>query len=227
MFTVLLRDLCIYTNSRRYRIVQLTVLCCLVLCFFLSTLTFYAQGIEKQSFGMFFDVGKRVYSVLTVCLYITQLLIPKHAIESVNLERHLYSSKYIADQNSDNAALLALTPLPFWKIILGKITSVAIWWLLGAFLTTPLFTLSLIMGGLGVSLMMKIGIILIINGTFLALVGITSAIRYHPKRAFSISYVIILAINILPLIPIATIDRFPFLDMLSPMHAILTVLSSG
>ena len=227
MFAVLLKDLRIYTNTRRYLIIHFTVLCCLALSFFLSTLVFYAQGIEKQSSGMFFDVGKRVYSVLTVCLYITQLLIPKHAIESVNLERCFSSSKYSVDKKSDTAALLALTPLPFWKTILGKISSVVIWWFLGAFLTIPLFTLSLIMGGLSVSLMMKSGFILIVNGMFVALVGITAAIRYHPKRAISISYGIILTLNILPLIPIAPIDRFPLLDMLSPLHALLTVLSSG
>lgn len=227
MFAVLLKDLHIYTNSRRYRIVQLTVLCCLVLCFFLSTLEFYAQGIEKQSSGIFFDVGKRVYSVLTICLYITQLLIPKHAIESINIERRPYLSKYSADKNSGNAALLVLTPLPFWKMLLGKIMAVVIWWFLGAFLTIPLFTLSLYMGGLSISQLIKCGFILIVNSLFVALVGITSAIWNHSKRAASISYGIILTINILPLIPIAPIDRFPMLDMLSPLHALLTVLSSG
>ena len=227
MFAVIVKDLRIFTNSRRYRIVQLTVLCCLVLCFFISTLEFYAQGIEKQSSGRFLDVGKSVYSVLTICLYITQLLIPKHAIESVNLERCSYQSKYTANKNSDTAALLALMPLPFWKMILGKISAVVIWWFLGVFLTIPLYTLSLIMGGLSFSPMLKSGFILIVNGTFVALVGIMSAIRYHPKRAASISYGIILTINILPLIPISPIDRFPLLDMLSPLHALLTVLSSG
>lgn len=227
MFTVLLKDLSIYTNSRRYRIVQLTVLCCLVLCFFLSTLEFYAQGIEQQSSGMFFDVGRHVYSVLAVCIYITQLLIPKHAIESINIERPSNVSKYNTDKNSDNAALLELTPIPYWKIILGKLSAVVIWWFFGVFLTIPLFTLSLYMGGLSISQLVKCGFILIVNSLFFALVGIMSAIWNHPKRAASISYGIILTINILPLIPITPIDRFPMLDMLSPLHALLAVLSSS
>ncbi len=227
MFAVLLKDLRIYTNSRRYRLVQLTVLCCLVLCFFLSTLEFYAQGIEEQSSGMFFDVGRYVYSVLTVCIYITQLLIPKHAIESINIERRSYLSKSNVDRNLDNAALLVLIPIPFWKMILGKISAVIIWWFFGVFLTLPLFTLSLYMGGLCISQLMKSGFILIVNSLIVALVGIMSALWNHPKRAASISYGIILTINILPLLPISPIDRFPLLDLLSPLHALLTVLSSG
>ena len=226
MFAVFLKDLRIYTNSRRYRIVQFTVLCCLVLCLFLSTVAFYAQGIEKQSSGMLYDVGKRVYSVLTVCLYMTQLLIPKHAIESVNLERRYFFPKYDANKIKDTAALLALAPLPIWKMILGKITGIVVWWFLGVFLTIPLYTLSLLMGGLSGSQMMKSGSILIVNGIFVALVGILFAIRYRPKQAASISYGIILTINILPLIPIAPIDRVPFLYLLSPLHALLKVLFS-
>ena len=227
MFAVLRKDLCIYTNSRRYRIVQLTVLCCFVLCFFLSTLEFYARGIEKQSSGIFLDVGKRVYSVLIIYLYITQLLIPKHAIESVNLEYCSHLSKYNANNYNDNAALLVLTPIPFWKRILGKFSSVVIWWFLGAFLTIPVFTLSLYMGSLSISHMMKCGFIVILNSLFIALVSITFAIWNHPKRASSIIYGIILTINILPLIPITPIDRIPLLDMLSPLNALLTILTSG
>ena len=226
MFAIFIKDLRIYTNSRKYRLIQFVVLCLLVLCLFLSAIEFYAQGIKKLEAGNISNVGERTYSFLIIILFITQFLVPKHAVEAVNLERLTPIKTDQTYKHNENHTFLILTPLSNWKIIFGKLVAVIIWSMLGVLLTIPLFTLSIYMGGVPFSQLMKCGFVIILSSILFALIGISSAMWNEPIRAITISYGIILSITFLPLLPIPPFIDIPMLDMLSPLQALFSILQS-
>lgn len=224
MFTLCIKDLRIYTNSRKYRRLHFVILCILVLCLFLSAIEFYAQGLERHQSDNTFLVGERTYSVLIISLFIAQFLVPKHAVEAISMERLLPNKIDILQKRDTNDSLLILTPLPHWKIIFGKLVAVIIWSMLGVLLTIPLFALSTFMGGLPILQLMKCGLVILVSSILFALIGISSAMRNEPKRAKTICYGIILTITFLPLFPIAPFVHIPMLDLLSPLSALFSIL---
>ena len=226
MFTLCIKDLRIYTNSRKYRRIHFVVLCVLTLCLFLGAIEYYAQGLERHQSGSTFLVGERTYSVLIICLFIAQFLVPKHAVESVSLERFLTNKLDGLHKHNNNDSLLILTPLSHWKIIVGKLVAVVLWSMLGVLLTIPLFALSIFMGGLPILQLMKCGLVILVSSLLFALIGISSAMWNEPKRAKTISYGIILALTFLPLFPLAPFVYIPMLDLLSPLSALFSILHS-
>ncbi len=226
MFSLFIKDLRIYTNSRKYRLIQFVVLCILVLCIFLSAIEFYAQGLERHQSGNTSLVAERTYSVLIICIFLTQFLVPKHAVEAVSIERSIPNKKDRLFKHNDNATLLTLTPLSPWKIIVGKLAAIIIWCMLGVLLTIPLFALSTFMGGLPILQLMKCGLVILVSSILFALIGISSAMWNEPTRAKTISYGIILAITFLPLFPITPFVHIPMLDLLSPLSALFSILDS-
>lgn len=227
MFAIILKDLRSYTNSRKYQIIQFVILSLLILLLFGAAMEFYAQGIEKQRAGGGIDVGKQVYALLIVCLFILQFLVPKHAVEAVFLERSKMFLKGRLWQHSGNGAMLVLTPLTNWKILGGKLTAVVIWALWRVWLTLPLFALSGYIGGLAILQLIKCGVVILVSCIFFALIGIGFALWNPAIRAKGISYGIVLLITFLPLIPITPFGKIPMFDVLSPFCALLSILQSG
>ena len=221
MLAIILKDLRLFTNSRKYRIIQFFTLSVFALLLFGATVEFYAQGMENST-----DVGKQTYAFFIVCLFIAQFLVPRHAVEAVYMER---SQSFLQGQlrgYSGNGALLALTPLPNWKILGGKLAAVVIWALWGVWLTIPLFALSSYIGGVAISQLMKCGAVILVSCSFFALVGTGFALWKPAIHAKGISYGFILAVTFLPLIPITPFTDIPMFRVLSPFCAGLSILRS-
>ena len=224
MLAIILKDLRFYTNSRKYKIIQFVILSVLVFMLFVSIMEFYAQGTETQLDRSQIDVGRQTYALFIICIFIVQFLVPRHAVEAVRME---ISKSFLGDRlqrYSGNSTLLALTPLPNWKIFGGKLAAVVIWTLWGIWFAIPLFALSSYIGGLAISQLVKCGVVILISCIFFALIGMGFALWHPAARAKGISYGIILAITFLPLIPILPFSTIPMFDILSPLCAIFSIL---
>ena len=209
MFAIILKELRCYTNSAKYRRIQLLVLCGCVLVLLIGTVEFYAH----QTIG----VGQQTYKLCMVFLFIAQFWVVRHAVEAWHAERG-------SPRDGINGALLALAPLAHWKILAGKLSAVVIWAVWGIWLTVPLFALSSYTGGLAVSQLMKCGAVLLVSCIFFACIGIGCALRQPPARAKSIGYGIILLLTFLPLMPFPPFDTIPLLDAISLLCALLSIL---
>ena len=209
MFAVILKELRCYTNNAKYRRIQMLVLCGFALLLLIGIVEFYAY----QTIG----VGQQAYKLCTIFLFVVQLWVVRHAVEVWRAERQ-------SSGDGINGALLALAPLPNWKILAGKLSAVVLWAVWGIWLTVPLFALSSYTGGLAVSQLIKCGVVLSVSCIFFALVGIGFALRHPPARAKSIGYGIILLLTFLPLMPFPPFDTIPLLDAISPLCALLSIL---
>ena len=208
MLAIIVKELRCYTNIGKYRRMQLVVLCGFALLLLVGTVEFYAHHT--------IDVGKQTYKLCIIFLFIPQFWVPRHAVEAWHI-----------DGNGTNGAMLALSPLASWKILLGKLSAVAIWTMWGVWLTIPLFALSSYTGGLAVSQLAKCGAVLLVSCIFFALIGIGFALRNPPIQAKSISYGLVLLLTFLPLIPIPLFDAIPVLDVISPLCVVLSILSAN
>ena len=226
MLAIILKDLRLYTNSRKYWIIQFIILAALTLLLFGATVEFYAQGIDKQQVGNAIDVGKQTYTLFVICIFSAQFLVPKHAVEAVYMEQSLTFLREHQRRHSGNGAMLALTPLPNWKILGGKLAAVVIWAFWGVWFAIPLFALSSYVGGLAISQLVKCGVVILVSCIFFALVGIGVALWSTSTRAKGMSYGFVLTITFFPLIPISPFTDIPMFDILSPMCAILSILQS-
>ena len=209
MFSIILKELRCYTNSAKYRRIQMLILCGFSLLLLIGTVEFYARHR--------IDVGQQTYKLCMVFLFIAQFWVVRHAVEAWHAEQQ-------SSGPGINGALLALTPLPNWKILAGKLSAVVLWAVWGIWLTVPLFALSSYTGGLAVSQLMKCGVVLSVSCIFFALIGISCALRNPPARAKSIGYGIILLLTFLPLMPFPPFDTIPLLDAISPLCALLSIL---
>ncbi len=226
MLAIILKDLRLYTNSRKYKIIQFGILSVLVFMLFVSTMEFYAQGTDTQLDRGQIDVGKQTYALFIICIFIVQFLVPRHAVEAVYMER---SQTFFKDRqlgNSKNAAMLALTPLSNWKILGGKLAAVVIWALWDIWLTIPLLALSSYIGGLEISQLVKCCVVILVSCIFFTLIGIGIALWNTTTRAKGISYGIILAITFLPLMPISPFTDISMLNIVSPLCALLSIIRS-
>ncbi|MDE0635490.1 MAG: hypothetical protein OXI43_06525 [Candidatus Poribacteria bacterium] len=226
MYALILKDLRSYTHSRKYRIIQFIILAVLTLLLFGATVEFYAQGINKQQVGKAIGVGKQTYTFFIVCLFMSLFSVPTHAVEAVYMERSATSIKDHQNRRGENGAMLALTPLPNWKILGGKLAAVVIWALWGIGLTIPLFALSSYIGGLAAAQLIKSGMVILVSCIFFTMIGIGFALWHSGPRAKGISYGFILAITFFPLFPITPFNAIPMFDILSPLCALLSILQS-
>ena len=208
MLAIIVKELRCYTNISKYRRMQLVVLCGFALLLLVGTVEFYAHHT--------IDVGKQTYKLCIIFLLIPQFWVPRHAVEAWHI-----------DGNGTNGAMLALSPLASWKILVGKLSAVVIWTMWGVWLTIPLFALSSYTGGLAVSQLAKCGAVLLVSCIFFALIGIGVALRNPPIQAKSISYGLVLLLTFLPVIPIPLFDAIPVLDVISPLCALLSILSAN
>lgn len=217
MLAIILKDLYCYVSSRKYRRIQFIVLCTLSLVLFMATVEFYAHRREAGAI----DVGKQTYMVFVIALFIVQFLVPRHAVEALDMERG-----YLRD-DGQNGALLALTSLANWKILAGKLIAVLVWAMWGILLTFPLFALSSYIGGLSLSQWLKCGMVLLVSSIFFALIGISAALWFAATRAKTISYGFVLLITFLPFIPSSLFEDVPMLAAISPLCAFLSIFGTA
>ena len=109
MLAIILKDLRIYTNSRKYLIIQFVVLSVLILVLFIGTVEFYAQGIDTNKTGILVDVGKQTYIFLILCIFFAQFIVPRHAVDAIRLEHTGTNLKDSLLRNDSNWTLLRLT----------------------------------------------------------------------------------------------------------------------
>ena len=209
MFAIILKELRCYTNSAKYRRIQMLVLCGFALLLLVGIVEFYVHHTP--------NVGKQAYKLCIIFLFIPQFWMPRHAVEAWHTDHYLPG-------NGTNGALLALSPLASWKILAGKLSAIVLWTMWGIWLTLPLFALSSYTGGFAVSELAKCGAVLLVSCIFFALIGIGFALRNPPARAKSIGYGIILLLTFLPLMPVPPFDTVPLLDAISPLCALLSIL---
>ena len=212
MLAILVKELQCYTYSKKYRRIQFLILCGFALLLFLGTIEFYAHGT--------IDVGAQAYTLCVIGLYCVQLWVPRHAVEAIHIEQP-------GPGNGTNGALLALSPLADWKILVGKLSAIVLWSMWGIWLTLPLFALSSYTGGLAVSQLVKCGAVLLVSCVFFALVGIGFGLRHPQTRAKGISYGFVLLLTFLPLMPFPLLDAIAVLDVISPLCALLSILHAG
>lgn len=211
MLAIILKELRCYTYSNKYRRIQFLILCALAFLLLVATVEFYAHRTS--------NVGEQVYTFCIIVLFIAQLWVPRHAVEALHTDRSVSGQKI-------NDAMLVLSPLANWKILAGKLSAVVLWAMWGIWLTIPLFALSSYTGGLVASKLVKCGAVLLVSCIFFALIGIGFALYNPSTRAQSISYGLVLLLTFLPLIPIPLLDAIPTLDVMSPLCALLSILSS-
>ena len=222
MLAIILKELCCYCNSTKYRRIQFLILSALILLLFVSTVEFYADSRT----GKPIDVGQQTYVLFIIALFITQFFVPRHAVETWHIEGTRRSYHKHPQGHGQNGALLALTPLANWKILTGKLSAVVIWAGWGIWLTIPLLALSGYTGGLAVAQVVRCGAVLLVSCTFYALIGISFALWNPPIRAKSISYGLVLLTTFLPLIPVPPFNAIPMFASMSPLCALLSILSA-
>jgi len=216
MLTIILKDLYCYVSSGKYRRIHFIALCVLSLVLFMATVEFYAHRRGAGTLG----VGKQAYMLFIIALFIVQFLVPRHAVEAIDMERGYLRA------SGQNGALLALSPLANWKILAGKLSAVVIWAVWGILLTVPLFALSSYIGGSAPLQWMKCGVVLLMSSVFFALIGIGPALWFPSTPAKGVSYGFVLLITFLPSIPSALFEGVPVWAAISPLYALLSIFSA-
>lgn len=227
MIAIIIKDLRIFTNTRKYLIIQFVVLSLLVLGLFLGTIEFYAQGTDTNQNGKPLDVGKQIYTLFILCIFFALFLVPRHAVDTLNLE---FSGGYVNNsplKNRSNWSLLHITPLRYWRIIMGKLIAIVVWsvWLI--WISGPLFALSSYLGGVPIEQYVLSGIVIVVSCLFFAMIGMGFALWLTPINAKGVSYAVVLIITFLPLLPISPFVDLPMLTKLSPIASLLSGLQSG
>ena len=222
MLAIILKELHCYCNSTKYRRIQFLIICALTLLLFVATVEFYADSWTGKSI----DVGKQTYTLFIIALFIVQFWVPRHAVETWHMEwtRRSYQSR--PQGYGQNGALLALTPLTNWQILVGKLSAVVIWALWSIWLTIPLLALSNYIGGLTVAQLVRCAAVLLVSCIFYALIGVGFALWNSPIRAKSISYGLILLTTFLPLVPVPPFNTIPLFAAMSPLCAMLSILNA-
>ncbi len=217
MLAILFKELHTYCNSAKYRRIQLLVLCAFALLLFLATSEFH----DRHRRGETVDVGYQVYTLFILSLFITQFLTPRHAVEAWHAARRHRQDGGHADP------LLALAPLAHWRILVGKLGAVVVWAAWGIWLTVPLLALSIYIGGVPVSHIVKSAVLLLATCLCYACIGSGFALWCSPTQAKSVSYAIVLFTAVLPLVPAAPFNAVPLLKVLSPLCGLLSVFNAA
>ena len=226
MLAIILKDLRIYANTRKYLIVQFVVISVLILVLFIGTMEFYAQGIDTNKIGSLIDVGKQTYIILILCIFFAQFVVPRHAVDAICLEHIGNNFKDNLPSDNSNWTFLRLTPIGNWRIIGGKLTAVVVWsfWLI--WFSIPLFALSGFLGGVTIGQYLQSSVVIFASCLLYALIGIGFALWLSPLNAKGISYGIVLMTTFLPLLPISPFTEIPMIEILSPLAALLSILQS-
>ncbi len=226
MIALIQKDLQIYSNSRKFRNLLFIFLSILVLLFFLGTLEFYAQGTDSQRDGMPIDVDRQTYTLFILCIYFVQLFVTRHAVDAFHLEWSKVSWQNSLQQNSGNVGLLLITPLSNFKILLGKLAAVMIWSLWVIWFTIPLFVLSVFIGGLDITLLLKCGVVILISSILFTLIGLCFATFQPAAHTKAFSFGFVLALTFLPLLPIVPFSNLSLLSIMSPLSALISLLQT-
>ena len=222
MLAIILKELHCYCNSTKYRRIQFLIICALALLLFVATVEFYADSRT----GKPIDVGKQTYTLFIIALLIVQFWVPRHAVEAWHIEVAQRSYSAHLREFGQNGALLALTPLTHWKILVGKLSAIVVWTLWSIWLTLPLLALSNYIGGLTVAQLVRCGAVLLVSCIFYALIGVSFALWNSSSRAKSTSYGFILLTTFLPLVPIPPFNAIPLFAAISPLCAVLSILNA-
>lgn len=225
MLSIVFKDLSIYSNSYKYRLIQFTILVLLIIVFFISLTEFYSSGIENHNEDNA-NPGHQTYSLFIISMLFITFLIPRHAVEILNIEHPEKSNVNSLNVGIGNIAFLKLSKLTDMEILIGKIIVVVIWTLWSIWFLIPIFSLSSYIGGYTIWQLVKCGIVLTINGVFFSIIGYICGLCFHTTTAKGVSYGIILFITLIPLLPF-----YPFnidnLDILSSFAGLSSVLYSG
>lgn len=227
MFAIVLKDLRIFTNTRKYLIIQFVILTILILILFIGTLEFYAQGTDTNQSVKLIDVGKKTYTIFIITIFFAQFVVPRHAVDAVRLELTGTNLKDSLQRNDSNWTLLRLTPLDSWRIIGGKLISVILWSFGVIWFTIPLFALSGFLGGVQIVQYLQCGIVIFVSCLLYSLIGIGSALWLSPLNAKGLSYGFVLTITFGPLLPLSPFTEIPMLEILSPLVTLFSVLLSN
>lgn len=222
MLAIILKELHCYCNSTKYRRIQFLILCALALLLFVATVEFYADSRT----GKPIDVGQQTYTLFIIALLIVQFWVPRHAVEAWHIDGTRRSYQAHLKGYRQNGALLALTPLTHWKILVGKLSAIVIWALWSIWLIIPLLVLSNYIGGLAVAQLVRCGAVLLISCIFYALIGVSFALWNSSIRAKSMSYGFILLATFLPLVPVAPFNTIPLFAAMSPLCGMLSILNT-
>ena len=222
MLAIILKELHCYCNSIKYRRIQFLIICALTLLLFVATVEFYADSRT----GKPIDVGKQTYTLFIIALFIVQFWVPRHAIEAWHMEGTRRSHQTYLQGYGQNGALLALTPLTNWKILVGKLSAIVVWALWSIWLIIPLLALSNYIGGLTAAQLVRCAAVLLASCIFYAFIGVGFALWNPPMRAKSISYGLILLITFLPMVPVPPLNAIPLFAATSPLCALLSILNA-
>ena len=222
MLAIILKELHCYCNSTKYRRIQFLIICALALLLFVATVEFYADSRT----GKPIDVGKETYTLFIIALFIVQFWVPRHAVEVWHTEGTRGSYQTRPQRYGQNGALLALTPLTHWKILVGKLSAIVVWALWSIWLIIPLLALSNYIGGLTVGQLVRCATVLLVSCIFYAFIGVGFALWNPLMRAKSIGYGLILLTTFLPLVPIPPFNAIPLFAAMSPLCALLSILKA-
>ncbi len=222
MLAIILKELHCYCNSTKYRRIQFLIICALTLLLFAATVEFYADSRT----GKPIDVGKQTYTFFIIALFIVQFWVPRHAVEAWHMEGIQRFYQAHPQGYGQNGALLALTPLTNWKILVGKLSAIVVWALWSIWLIIPLLALSNYIGGLTGTQLVRCVAVLLVSCIFYAFIGVSFALWYSPIRAKSISYGLILLTTFLPLVPVSPFKAIPLFAVTSPLCSILSILNA-
>ena len=228
MLSVLYKDLSIFSNSRRYRLIQFMILVLLITIFFIGLTEFYSAGSENQNINTV-NPGTQTYTLFIICMLIITFLVPRHAIEALNLEKSVKDNDNTQNVSIWNLSYLKLSKLSDFEILIGKIAAVVIWTLWSVWLLIPIFSLSSYIGGYTLWQLVKCGIILTINGILFSIIGYICGLCFPTITAKGVSYGIILLITLIPILPFSpfNIDNLDILSSSKFIRGISSILYSG
>ncbi len=225
MLSIIIKDISIYSNSRRYRLMHFTVLVLLIIVFFSSLTEYYSYGIENQIADSF-NPGHQTYSLFIISMLFITFLVPRHAVEILSIEQHEKNNVNSLNVGIGNIAFLKLSKLTDMEILIGKIFAVVIWTLWSVWFLIPIFSLSSYIGGYTIWQLAKCGIILTINGILFSIIGYICGLCFPITTAKGVSYVIILFITLIPLLPFFPFNIY-YLDILSSFTGLSSILYAG
>ena len=225
MLSIIIKDISIYSNSYRHRWMHFAVLVLLIIVFFIGLTEYYSLGIENlQSDGV--NPGNQTFSLLIISMLYITFLVPRYAIEILNIDHPFMNNTNSLNVGNGNFSLLKLSKLTDIEIISGKISAVIIWTLWSIWFLIPIFSLSSYIGGYTIWQLAMCLLTLTINGVLFAIIGLICGLCFPTTSAKGVSYVIILFITLIPLLPF-----FPFnieyLDILSSFTGLSSILYAG
>ena len=222
MFAIILKELHCYCNSTKYRRIPFLIICALALLLFIATVEFYADSRT----GKPIDVGKQTYMLFIIALFIVPFWVPRHAVDAWCMEGTRRPHHARPREYGQNGALLALTPLANWQILIGKLSAIVVWAVWSIWLTLPLLALSNYIGGLAITQLVRCGAVLLVSSMFYALIGVGFALWNPPIGAKRISYGLVLLTTFLPLVPVPPFNVIPMFAAISPLCALLSILNA-